>query len=215
MPTIRDSFTLKEAAAIAELPESVVRTAIEKKVIAPRSIRVGKAVRYAFDVKELYYAKLLSAFPLDLSRDDKCSLRELVFRHTKTAGRWHTEGPNFVLENGDLVLHVEVKHLRSHLAHNLAAYYRGRQRIVSDPDILSGEPVFEGTRIPLAHVAALVARGVDATEIIEDYPALSGRDLAYAAIHARMKPHPGRPRKRLELRRRKPYERTERATSDR
>jgi uncharacterized protein (DUF433 family) len=215
MRTMSDGFTLKEAAAIAEVPESVVRTAIEKKVIAPRSIRVGKAVRYAFDVRELYYAKLLSAFPLDLDRDDKRSLADLVFRRTKTAGRWHAEGPDFVLESGDLVLYVEVRHLRSHLAHNLAAYYRGRRRIVSDPGILSGEPVFEGTRIPLAHVAALIARGVDTTEIMEDYPALSGRDLAYAAIHARMKPHPGRPRKPLELRRRKPSERAERATSDR
>ena len=79
-----------------------------------------RAVRYAFDVRELYYAKLLSAFPLDLNRDDKCSLRDLVFRRAKTAGRWHAEGPDFVLRSGDLVLHVEAKRLRSHLAHNLA-----------------------------------------------------------------------------------------------
>lgn len=210
-----EGFTLKEAAAIAELPESVVRTAIEKKVIAPRSKPVGKALRYAFDVKELYYAKLLSAFPLDLDRDDKRSLRDLVFRRTKIAGRWHTEGPDFVLTSGDIVLHVAVKDLRNRLAQNLAAYYRGRRRIVSDHGVLGGEPVFEGTRIPLAHVAAMIARGVDATEILEDYPAMSERDLAYAAIHARMKPHPGRPRKSLELRRLKANGPAERATSDR
>jgi hypothetical protein len=32
-----EGVSLKEAAAIAELPESVERTAVEKKVIAPRS----------------------------------------------------------------------------------------------------------------------------------------------------------------------------------
>jgi uncharacterized protein (DUF433 family) len=210
-----DGFTLKEAAAIAELPESVVRTAMEKRVIAPRSIRVGRGIRYTFDVKELYYAKLLSSFPLNLNRDDKRSLRDLVVHGTKIAGRWRLEGPDFVLKSGDLILHVEVKHLRRHLAHNLAIYYRGRRRIVSDPEILGGEPVFEGTRIPLAHVAAMIARGVDATEIREDYPALSERDLAYAAIHARMKPRPGRPRKPLELRRHKADRPATRATSDR
>src|SRR5438552_7516846 len=151
-----DGFSLKEAAAIAEVPESLVRTAIERKVIAPRSKSVGKAVRYAFDVKELFYVKLLSVFPLDLNRDDKRSLRDLVLRQAKTAGRWHAEGPDFVLKSGDLVLHVEVKHLRDHLAHNLLTYHRGRRRVVSNPDILGGEPVFEGTRIPLAHVAAMV-----------------------------------------------------------
>jgi DNA-directed RNA polymerase specialized sigma24 family protein len=54
-----EGFSLKEAAAIAELPESVVRTAVEKKVGAPRAKRVGRAVRYTFDVKELFYIKLL------------------------------------------------------------------------------------------------------------------------------------------------------------
>jgi len=210
-----DGFSLKEAAAIAELPESVVRTALEKKVSAPRSRSVGKVVRYTFDVKELFFVKLLSAFPLGLNRDDKRSLRDLVFRRTKTAGRWHAEGPDLVLKHGDLVLHVEVKRLRNHLAHNLVTYYRGRRRIVSDPDILGGEPIFEGTRIPIAHVSAIVRRGIDATEILEDYPVLSARDLAYAAIHAKMKAPPGRPRKPLELRRRKPTEPAERATSGR
>jgi hypothetical protein len=62
-------FSLKEAAAIAELPESIVRTAIEKKVITPRAKSVGKAVRYAFDVKELFFVKLLSAFPLNLAKN--------------------------------------------------------------------------------------------------------------------------------------------------
>jgi len=208
-------FTLKEAAAIAELPESVVRTAIEKKVVAPRFKPVGKALRYTFEVKELYYVKLLSAFPLDLNREDKHSLRDLAFRQTKIAGRWRLEGPDFVLKSGDLVLHLEVKQLRSLLAHNLSTYHRGRRRIVSDPNVLGGEPVFRGTRVPLAHVAAMIARGVDATEILEDYPALSERDLAYAAIHARMKPNPGRPRKPLELRRHKADTPAKRATSDR
>jgi uncharacterized protein (DUF433 family) len=126
-----------------------------------------------------------------------------VFRRAETAGRWHAEGPDFVLNSGDLVLHVAVKRLRSHPADNLVTYRRGRRRVISNPDISEGEPVFEGTRIPLAHVSALVRNGIDAAEILEDYPGLSARDLAYAAIHARMKAPPGRPRKPLELRRRK------------
>jgi uncharacterized protein DUF433 len=44
---------------------------------------------------------------------------------------------------------------------------RGKKRIVSDPDIEYGEPVFEGTRIPLAHIAGLIAKGVPFTELIE------------------------------------------------
>lgn len=209
-------LSLKEAAAIAELTVSVMRTAIEKKFIAPRVTRVGKPMRYAFGVKDLFFVKLLSAFPLPLTRDDKHSLHDIVFYRSEHAGRWHAAGPELLVESDGLVAHVEVKRLRNRLAQNLATYRRGRRRIVSRPDTLGGEPVFEGTRIPLAHVAAMVGAGVDADEILEDYPALSARDLAYAAIYFKMKPRPGRPRKPLELRRRRSNEpQLSVATSDR
>ncbi len=204
-----DGFSLKEAAAITELSESIVRAAIEKKVLAPHARAVGGVTRYRFDVKQLFYVKLLSDFPHDLSREDKDALRDLIFDRAKSAGRWQAEGTDLVLTNRSLVIRVEVKHLRTKLAHDLATYRRGRRRIVSDPDLLGGEPVFHGTRIPLAHIAGMMANGVDRAEIAEDYPALSGSDLDYAAIHAKMKPNPGRPRKPIEIRRRKSAEPTE------
>lgn len=86
---------------------------------------------------------------------------------------------------------------------------------MSDRDILSGELVFAGTRIPLAHVARLIAKGIDVTEILEDHPALTAQDVAFAAIHAKMKRNPGPP-KPLELRRGKSSGSTAgRATADR
>jgi uncharacterized protein DUF433 len=59
----------------------------------------------------------------------------------------------------------------------------------------------KGTRIPLEHLAGLGRKGISEAEIREDYPALSHLDLAFASIHARMSPPPGRPPKPLELRR--------------
>jgi uncharacterized protein (DUF433 family) len=198
---MRAEYSLKEAAAIAEVSESAVRTAIEKKAVAPRARSAGKVVRYAFNAHELLYLKLLSAFPLDLPREDKRALRDLVSGHS-SAGRWHSQGPDFVLQSDELVIHVEVKQLRDRLAHNMDVYDRGRRRVVSVPDVLGGDPVFEGTRIPLAHVAGLIAKGIALAEILEDHPSLSAEDVAFAAICARMKPNPGRPRKPLDIRRR-------------
>lgn len=57
--------------------------------------------------------------------------------------------------------------------------------------------MFEGTRIPLSHIAALMAKKVPIEEIKEDYPSLGPDDLRYAAIVARMRSNPGRPRKSL------------------
>jgi uncharacterized protein (DUF433 family) len=45
-----------------------------------------------------------------------------------------------------------------------------RERIVAAPDVLSGEQVFRGTRIPLQHVASLFRKGVPEKEIAEDFP---------------------------------------------
>jgi uncharacterized protein (DUF433 family) len=59
------------------------------------------------------------------------------------------------------------------------------RRIVSDPAILGGTPVFRGTRIPLEHIAGLIRKGVPAAEIAEDHPALSPQDISYARAYVR------------------------------
>jgi uncharacterized protein (DUF433 family) len=56
------------------------------------------------------------------------------------------------------------------------------RRIISDPAILSGTPVFRGTRIALSHIVGMMRAGVADVEIEEDYPDLSSRDLRFARI---------------------------------
>ncbi len=61
------------------------------------------------------------------------------------------------------------------------------QRIVSRSDILLGKPVVRGTRIPVYLIEDLVAAGMTAEEIVDDYPDLTIPDveaaIAYAALH--------------------------------
>jgi len=194
-------FSLKEAAAIADVPEPFVRKAIETKTLRPRAVSSGRAVRYRLGIKDMLFLKLIGDFPLGLDKKDKTALRVLVEGKRRTAGKWHAKDSDLVIRSGDLVVHVEFKTVRNALAHNLITYIRGRRRIVSNPSVLSGEPVFEGTRIPIAHVAGLFAKRVPLSEIAKDYPALSPADLAFAAIHAKMKRNPGRPKTPLHLRR--------------
>ena len=194
-------FSLKEAAAIVDVPEPFVRKAIEQKTLRPRAVSSGRAVRYRFDVNDMLFLKVISRFPFGLPRKDRDDLRSLVKRQRERAGKWRMAASDLVIDADDLVIRVSVKSLRDALAHDLATYRRGLQRIVSDPEIMGGEPVFAGTRIPLAHVAGLLAKGVPLKEITEDYPALTSEDLAFAAIHSKMKRNPGRPRKPLRFRR--------------
>src|SRR5271168_4666218 len=160
-------------------PESTIRTAIEKRSIRPSSSRVGKSIRYEFDLDELLFMKLLTEFPFSLPKEDKRSLRQLVGKSSGSVGRWKMHGPNLLMKKGDLSVSVHYHPLRKQLMQNANLYRKGADRIVSDPEVLGGERVFKGTRIPLEHLAGLVRKGVSEAEIREDYPALSHLDLAF------------------------------------
>jgi uncharacterized protein (DUF433 family) len=50
-----------------------------------------------------------------------------------------------------------------------------------DPEVLSGEPVFAGTRIPILAIAILADSGMCLDELLYGYPEVS-REQAVAAI---------------------------------
>lgn len=51
------------------------------------------------------------------------------------------------------------------------------RRIISDPEILGGKPVIEGTRLSVEHVLGLLSHGMSHAEIAEAYPELSVEDV--------------------------------------
>jgi len=62
------------------------------------------------------------------------------------------------------------------------------ERIVRDPKICGGQPVFKGTRVTLRTVLASLAEGDSAEEILTDFPTLTAEDvraaIAFAAASA-------------------------------
>ena len=53
--------------------------------------------------------------------------------------------------------------------------------IVQDPDILSGQPVFRGTRVPFQALLDYLEGGDTLDEFLEQYPGVS-REQAIAAL---------------------------------
>ena len=45
--------------------------------------------------------------------------------------------------------------------------------VVSDPDILSGEPVFRGTRVPVAALLENLEAGLTVDEFLDTFPSVS------------------------------------------
>ncbi len=59
-----------------------------------------------------------------------------------------------------------------------------QERIVRDPKICAGEPVFAGTRVTLRTVLASLAAGDSANEILADFPSLKPEDIQAAISFA-------------------------------
>jgi len=53
--------------------------------------------------------------------------------------------------------------------------------IIKDPNILGGEPVFRGSRVPFKILIDYLEGGDTLDQFLEEYPSVS-RDLAIAAI---------------------------------
>ncbi len=53
--------------------------------------------------------------------------------------------------------------------------------IIQDPEILSGEPVFRGTRVPFQTLVDYLEAGDTLDEFLEQYPGVS-REQAIAAL---------------------------------
>jgi uncharacterized protein (DUF433 family) len=54
------------------------------------------------------------------------------------------------------------------------------RKIVINPDVCNGQPVFEGTRITVQTVLEFLGAGDSTDEILAEYPSLSKEDLLEA-----------------------------------
>jgi len=58
------------------------------------------------------------------------------------------------------------------------------ERLIRDPKICGGQPVFKGTRVTLRTVLASLAAGDSVEAIIADFPALTREDVQAAIAFA-------------------------------
>jgi len=176
-------FTPTEAAVLTQLSVKAVNNAIDKKTIpAVSGRRAGHATR-------LLDLRALMSLALERRLADRFvpELRREVFDALATAPRNRVS-----LEGGFLT--IDLREPRRDLATALRALRRARDLVVSDPDIMRGDPVFRGTRIPVHLIATLIGLGSTETDLLEAYPRLTAEMVQVAPIYAAAYPLRGRPR---------------------
>jgi uncharacterized protein (DUF433 family) len=99
-----------------------------------------------------------------------------------------------VLE-GDVPVVLPTEELVKRVDERIQTLLRGRSRAVSRPEVLGGEPVFEGTRVSVRFVGERAKREPPVT-LLEDYPALRSEDVEFARMFVTLGRPPGRPRKK-------------------
>ncbi len=194
------SFSPKEAAVLAGISEKAIRHEMARGIATPRNVRAGKSARRLMNASDVFYLSLVAALPVSFRPEDRRDLYALIRRRLPKRGRWALTARRLRFE-GKVGVEIDVSKIRSAVGRRVKLYERGRSRIVSDPGIVGGEPVFAGTRIPVRHIGLLAAGGTALAEIQEDYPALELADIEFARLYAQLRPDPGRPRKALEFRR--------------
>jgi uncharacterized protein (DUF433 family) len=177
-------FTPTEAAVLTRLSLKAVNNAIDKNLV-PTTVRPR-----ANDSIRLLNRQALLALALEqrLASGFFPELRRRVFEALAASSR-----KVLSLEEG--LVKIDLREPRRELAASLRALRRARSLVVSDPEILGGDPVFRGTRVPVHSIATWVDQGSTEAEILKAYPRLTPEMIHLAPVYAQAYPLRGRPRK--------------------
>src|SRR6201997_1331354 len=175
-------FTPTEAAVLTGLPLKAVNNAVDRKTVAAVPGEEGGRLLDARALVSLSIERRLSA---SIATPE---LRRKVFDALAETPR------NVVSLEGGLIK-IDLRQPRRELAASLRDLRRARRLVVSDPEILGGDPVFRDTRVPVHLIAELVAQGSKPAELIESYPRLTAEMIRLAPVYAAAYPLRGRPRK--------------------
>jgi uncharacterized protein (DUF433 family) len=183
-PSDNSLFTPAEAAVLTRLSIKAVNNAIDKNMV-PAVVRSGTGESGRFlDQRAL----LVLALEYRLANRFFPELRRRLFDALVESPR------KAVVSLDEGLVTVDLQEPRRDLAASLRALRRARSLVVTDPEILGGEPVFRGTRVPVHAIAAMLEQGSTEAEILEAYPRITAEMVGLAPAYTQAYPIRGRPR---------------------
>lgn len=183
MTSAARAYTPAEAAALSEVAVKSVHNAIDKRII---EAHFGREGRELFD-EDLLRLKLWYGVGSILSAERRKRLFDTI-----------EQNPDADTVRADDYLIVDVARAREQLAARAEALREAEQKIQAVKGVAGGDPVFNGTRVPVRMIAAMKLQGASTAEIVEGYPSVTARMVELAEIWTAAHPARGRPKKLSE-----------------
>ncbi len=198
MPDNARYYTPAEAGAISGLGRKAIDNAIDKRLIpvlgkgkAARAIKPHRSKtwhRRLISESEVVWIYLNHAAGGAIPREDRDDLFKRYLHNLKARE----------LRVSHLVI-LDLESARERILERAAKLERAKANVVSDPEVLGGEPVIRDTRVPVYDVAASVRKGISVARLREAYSVLDEDAIEDAVLYAEAFPPRGRPRSRARF----------------
>jgi uncharacterized protein (DUF433 family) len=179
-----ETFSIKEAAAIADLPGKTVRNEIYLDLFR---VELDDKSHVTISARGVIYLRLFRLLPVYLGPKDRNALSRMLAEGWPGAEGWVRKGD--LMSKGMVTLDVGAAEREA--IERMRVFVRGRRRIESDTGGPAGEMLFKDTAIRVRVVGALLARGADPVRTRDAFPPLDADDIAFAAMFARLNKGPG------------------------
>ena len=172
-------FTPAEAAVLSRRSLKAVNNAIDKKTVPAHRGGRGRLLDRP--------AVVCLSLERRLAGDTTPEFRRRLFAEISAA-----PGRRVVAVGS---LKVDIDESRREVAERVKELRRAERLVVADPEIMAGNPVFRGTRVPVHLIAEKLRLGETVERLREDYPRVTDEMIRLAPIYAEAHPLRGRPRK--------------------
>jgi uncharacterized protein (DUF433 family) len=179
-----ETFSIKEAAAIADIADKTVRNEIYVDLFR---VELDDKSKVAISARGVIYLRLIRLLPVQLAPKDRNALSRMLAEGWPGAEGWSRKGDT--ISKG--MVSLDVGAAERDAIERLRVFVRGRGRIESDTGGPAGEALFKDTEIRVRLVGALLARGAEPKKMLTAFPALEADDIAFAGMFARLNKGPG------------------------
>ncbi len=178
---------------VSAVPLRIVNRMVDERILPESLISRKKGRRISADA--CVYISFFEGTAAHLTRESR---KRTISKAAQATSPWHITADTKVPAEGWIVwedgVGVDFSNFAKPAIERLRLLDAARQAIVSDPEILGGEPVVKGTRVPVYYVAGAIAAGAPLEEILEDYPSIDARAVQLAIAFVEANPRQGRPK---------------------